>query len=330
MLSLRPGIGASSDLVRSVTHVIGSAVDRITSDRVTVVDASGRVLSASMENGSSSGLTSRQLEAQRDVERHLEGQSRELLDQLVGPGNADVRVAAVLNFDQLARTTQAVDPEAQAILGEDRAEIIPDENGGGGAASVQSSTQFDVTRSVEQFAQGPGALDRLTVSVVVNAHEVTAADGTVTYEDRAAEELAQIETAVRNAVGVDAARGDQISVISLPFVTSDALQIPPTGLVPRILEWIQVLQKPVLGLIGLLLMFVVALKLLRAVREMPAPEPRLVPGQAGGAALAGQPGAAGGTLAGASAADIRARVAARVADDPTSAARAVGSWLKES
>jgi len=329
VLSLRSGRAAGTDMVRSITHLIGGAVDGITSDHVTVVDASGRVLSASIEDGSSSALSLRQLEARRDVERHLEAQARRLLDQVVGAGNAEVRVAANLNFDQLARTTQAVDPEAQAIVGEDRAEIIPDAGGTGGAASVQSSTQFDVTRSVEQFSQGPGTLQRMTVSVVVNAVETVAEDGTVTYEDRTPAELDQIETVVANAVGVDANRGDQISVVSLPFSTTQALDMPSTGLLPRILEWVQVLQKPVVGLIGLLLMFFMALKLLRSVRDMPAPEPRLVPGQAGGAGPLPAAGVSstGGSLSGG---DIRQRIAARVSDDPSAAARAVGSWLKES
>ena len=43
-------------------------------------------------------------------------------------------------------------------------------------------------------------------------------DGTVTYEERPAEELERLEALVRSAVGFDAERGDTVSVDSLRFI----------------------------------------------------------------------------------------------------------------
>lgn len=332
VLTLRRGMEATGSMVRGITYLIASSVDRITSEHVTVVDGAGTVLSASYESDSGAALNARQLELQRDVERHLEAKAGPLLDRVVGRGNAVVRVAAALNMDQLERTTAAVDPEASAIVQEDRAEIIPQE-GSTGAASAQTSTSFQSTQSIEQFAQRPGSIDRLTVSVLLNGRPVDN-NGTVTFEALAAAELQQIEQMVRGAVGFNATRGDDISVVNIPFTTDPALVIPPPGIVQRVLEWIQVLQKPVLALIALILGFLVAMRLVRTVRETPAPQPRLSTSpssgplnpsggreQVGGGAQA-LPQPLGGR-------EARERIAARVVEDPGTAARAAGAWLKE-
>ena len=334
ILTLRGGTEVSGDMVRGITYLVASSVDRIDSEHVTVVDAAGAVLSASYESDTGTALTSRQLEAQRDVEGHLEDKARRLLDQVVGRGNADVRVAATLNFDQVARTTAAVDPDAQTILEEERAEIIPQE-GSTGAASAQTRTTFDGTRSVEQFAQGPGSIDRMTIAVLLNGRPVEA-NGEITFETLPAAELQQIEALVRSAVGFSQPRGDEISVVNIPFTTTPSVVIPAPTLVQRILEWIQVLQKPVLALVGLLLGFMVAMKLVRAVGEMPAPQPRLASPNApssvggprdGGAMESPRGGSLPSSVGGGG--DIRDRIAARVVEDPGAAARAAGSWLKE-
>ena len=335
VLTLRNGMDMPGSMVRGITYLVASSVDRIDSEHVTVVDASGVVLSASYESDTGTALSSRQLETQRDVEQHLENKARRLLDQVVGRGNADVRVAATLNFDQVARTTAAIDPDQQAVMEEERAEIIPGE-GATGAASSQTRTAFDATRSLEQFAQGPGSIERMTVAVLLNGRPVDTG-GEIAFETLPAEELQQIEALVRSAVGFNPGRGDGISVVNIPFTTNPGVNIPVPTLVQRILEWIQVLQKPVLALIGLILGFVVAMKLVRGVREMPAPQPRLANTSAGSPlGNPGQDGAVAGGAAGslptsmpAGPTDIRDRIAARVVEDPNSAARAAGAWLKE-
>jgi len=353
VLTTSRGADPSTNMVRGITYLVASSVDQLTSEHVTVVGANGRVLSASTESEGGAALSSRQMEAQRELERHLEEQATRVLSPIVGPENVDVRVAATLNFDQLARTVQAVDPDAQIVTGEERSEIIPSE-GATGAASVQSSTTFDGTRSVEQFTQGQGGVERLTVAVLVNARAVDDGTGT-TVEDRTADEIRQIESLVANAVGIDADRGDQLSVVSVPFTVTPGVDIPADGLIGVVFEWLQMLQKPVLSVLGLLLMFFVALRLMRTLKEMPAPE--LLPAGATAGSNATGRGLPSGTAAvgpggptsglgmpagpsdglgfgggaptyGGTAAGNRQQIAARVVEDPQTAARAAGQWLR--
>ena len=54
---------------------------------------------------------------------------------------------------------------------------------------------------------------------MLNAREIETEDGGVTFQPRTPLELAQVESLVRNAVGISDVRGDEISVVSTPFET---------------------------------------------------------------------------------------------------------------
>ena len=323
VLSLRPGADAGDGIVRGITFLVASSVDRLSSEHVTVLDAFGRVLSASTESNGGAGLTSRQMEAQLNVEGHLETKARRLLDPVVGVGNADVRVSATLNFDQLARTVQSVDPDAQVLMEEERAEVIPGANSTG-AASAQSKTTFDGTRSVEQFTQGQGGVQRLTVAVLVNAQSQTDAAGNVTFTDRTQDELDRIEDLVANAVGIDATRGDAISVVSVPFNATPTI-MPPVGGGSVILDWVQALYRPILSLIALVLAFVLALRALRTLRDTPTVLPQVLQDQLDAANNVAEAPAAPALPTRPS----REQLAARIVGDPQAATRVANAMLSE-
>src|SRR5690606_20043388 len=248
----------------------------------------------SVEPGSSSAPTRRQLAAQREVEQHLEQKAEDLLGQVVGAGNARVRVAATIRFDRIDRTVQSVDPEQQVVLREETSEITPGPNTEG-AASATSSTSFDVTRMLETYSSAVGAVERLTVSVLVNDRKVTGPDG-VQMEPRTPEELERLEALVRNAVGINDSRGDAISVVNVPFEGGEPVLPMSDG--GGVLVMIQQMQKPLLTLLALALVFVIGLRVLAALRppveeeepvvaelpesEEPAPE---LPAEAGLAAI---------------------------------------------
>jgi flagellar M-ring protein FliF len=84
----------------------------------------------------------------------------------------------------------------------------------GGAGSTYNKDQTTdnnaVDKTVETVESAPGALNRLTVSVVMD----DAVGGSLNQQ--------QIRDLVGNAVGLDTARGDAITVASMPFDTTAA------------------------------------------------------------------------------------------------------------
>ncbi len=315
----------SSDVVIGIAHLVASSVDGLTSDHVTIVDDAGHLLSEAAESSSATALTSHQLRVEEELETYLRGKATTLLSQLVGPGNARVQVSANMNFDQLQRTTQTVDPSKQAVSTEQKAEIVPGAQGGAG--STNQATSYENSKQTETFTPAAGTIRRLTVAVLVNERQVGTPDKPK-FAPRSPAELASIDSLVRTAVGIDSARGDVVSVVSLPFDDA-AVPAPVPVLKPTVLDEIRPYQQLGVGALGLIFAFIIALLAVRALRT-PASrkhETRALPGPAleleSTAAGAMTEAAVSATMA------VRNRVASAVDTRPEDAARLMRAWLKE-
>ena len=314
-----------AEIVKGIAHLVASSVDGLTSDHVTIVNDAGRMLSEAEEATSIAGLSSRQLAVQREIEDYLRNKAEKIVGQMVGAANLRVQVSARMSFDRLERTTASVDPDKQVVAAEQKAQIVPGAQGGAGQNNT--STAYENTRSTESFVAAPGALKRLTVAVLVA--DQAGADPKAAPTPRTAAELRQIETMVRSAVGADSARGDVVSVVSVPFapVVVAAAEKPKTDIV----NIMQTAQRPLLGIVGLALIIVVALISLKSLKSA-------------GATAAAQPTIAlqrneamphPGLNAGPNVPvmmptnTMRDRVSSTIEQQPEVAARVVRAWLKD-
>lgn len=273
VLKLKTGEDPPADVVRGISQLVASSVDRLESENVTVVDDAGRLLSPPADRNSVAGLTSRQLEVQTEMEEHLRGKAEAIVAQVVGRGNARVQVAASMNFDRIERTTQLMDPDRQVTATEQKAEIVPGAQGGAGSSN--QAITYENSRSTEIFAPAAGTVRRLTVAVLVNDRQVGTGD-TARFEPRSATELARLDTLVRNAVGFDSARGDQVSVVSVPFAVP-TLPAPVTEPAPTTLQQVQQHQGLILNSAALVLAFVIGFMALRSLKATATPAAALPP-----------------------------------------------------
>jgi flagellar M-ring protein FliF len=333
VLKLRGGRTPERDVVQGIQYLVSSSVGGMENANVMVLDDAGRLLSSPNDRGLGA-LTNRQLEMQREVEKHLEEKASQLVAQVVGAGNARVQVAAEVNFDRVERTTESVDPDGQVASSEQTSEIIPGAEGGAGSRTA--ATTFENSRQLETYSSTGGALKRLTVAVLVNDREIADGDA-VRSEPRSAEELAQIQTLVERAVGYNPQRGDAVSVVSMAFTVAPlAGDGGGSGLPGFALQ----LVGPLLTLIALLLAFFVALRVIRTLRpETPAPapvlaEPTLVPAlpaaiDADDEAEEDEPAALPQVEPRLVLPSNRERVETMIAERPEVAARLIRTWLQE-
>jgi flagellar M-ring protein FliF len=229
---------------------------------------------------------------QREVETHMEQKADRLLSSLVGTGNARVQVTASINFDKIERTTQAVDPDKQALLTEQKSEVTPS-SPQQGAGYTQTANSYDNTRSTENFSGAIGNVKKLTVAVLI-ADKVTRAPGADTSAAAAAvpptittrtpEEIARIETLMRSALGLDSTRGDMLSVVSAPFdIPAPIIARKDSVVAPGMMERLQTNPKPVVAVAALVVLLVIAVLTLGALKpKKGAPAPanagRTLPG----------------------------------------------------
>jgi flagellar M-ring protein FliF len=234
LLDLAPGTTLSGEQIQAVTNLVSSSVQDMNPDQVTVADSSGQVLSAA-----GTGITAAAGDARSQVEQEYEARlaanAQQILDRVVGPNHAAVSVRADVDLSHKQSTsetytyTNGTPPLSSStttekyngngvpvggVLGPENMPNAASVAGGGNSTYDKASTTDNnaVDKTTTTLEAPPGALNRLTVSVVM--------------DDAVARSLnqQQIRDLVGNAVGLDAARGDAISVASMPFDTTAAKQ----------------------------------------------------------------------------------------------------------
>jgi flagellar M-ring protein FliF len=343
MVNLQPGRALDDREVAGIRHLVSSAVPGLSAAAVTLVDGKGNVLSSESPWGEASAY-------QRKLERDLESRVVGILEQAVGAGAVVARVTASLDAAEIQTTAEAVDPDATALRSERKVTQAQSQDAQGpagvaGAAANQplqpqaaatgavnrgnSSLQdeirnYDVSRTTTTTVQRMPRLKRLSVAVLL--------DG-VGGKPRPEAEVARLGDLARRAIGLDAARGDELDISSAPFTRSEDQALaaaPPAPAASRLppTRWL------VAGGAGALLLLVVLALLLGRRRGPPAQQPLLVPGSSI-AQLEASLGAAvgGGQAAIARLPDanqqIRDRARALVQSDPGKAAQILKAWMSE-
>ena len=225
VLKLRSGKALRRESVQGMIHLVASSVEGLDPTNVTIVDARGTLLSDTEKPNSLAAKTATQYELQQKVENYLATKAQNMLEGVLGAGNARVQVTAELDFRQVERTLEQYDPDKTAVRSEQVTEeknVMKD--------SVQPSTRnntvtnYEVNKSLEHVIENVGGVKRLSIAAIVNGKKVEVQkDGaTVTeYQPRPTEEMNQLSEIVKRAVGFDPRRNDEVSVVNLPFGNDD-------------------------------------------------------------------------------------------------------------
>ncbi len=222
VLHLDGGARPSREQVAAIAALVGGAVEGLQPGAVTVVDAQGELLSNPAGAAADGALSSSQLQVRRAVEEHLAEQGQTMLDRVLGPGRALVRVAAALDFSRTITETERIDPESQTIISEER---IDEQGAAGGAASTVRN--YELSREREQRERAAGEVERLTVSVILDHRPPPGAEAAGEGEEVPAPvpyteaEIAEVTALVTNAVGLNEDRGDRITVQQARFDQTD-------------------------------------------------------------------------------------------------------------
>lgn len=226
--------------VRAIRNLVASATPGLTSSRVTILDETGRLLAAAQgEDGAvAEGIDARQTA----MEERIRSTVTDIVEGIVGQGNARVQVTAEMDFNRVSETSERFDPEGRVVRststteetaasaeraqGTTAAANIPD-TGAGAAAngpqnsnnSSQETVNYEISRTTRTEVSEGGRVRRLSVAVAVDG--VTAPgegeDAAPQYTARSEEEMQRLTALVRSAVGFNAERGDVVEVVNTQF-----------------------------------------------------------------------------------------------------------------
>jgi flagellar M-ring protein FliF len=241
-----------SQSINSIRFLVANSVEGLKPNHVSVVDNLGNVLSENTDDDSLTGLTSTQLVARRNLEQYLAKKAQDMLDKVLGPGQAIVRVSADINYDTLTRSDEKFDPDGQVIRTQTKNDQNTDSstitsttpagisgntpantNNTQAAAPPVNNTQNHTTTSTVEYEIGKttsnvvetaGGIKRLTASVSIAAQEQGAGEARKIVP-RTPQELDQLRSIVSSAVGIDTTRGDSISLEELAFNNDFATEV---------------------------------------------------------------------------------------------------------
>ena len=236
--------------VRAIRNLVASATPGLSTNRVTILDEAGRLLAAaSTEEGAvAEGIDARQAAVEDRIRRTV----TDIVEGVVGQGNARVQVSAEMDFNRVSETSERFDPEGRVVRststteesansaeraqGSTAAANVPDTGGGqassNAAQNTNSSTQetvnYEISRTTRTEVSEGGRIRRLSVAVAVDG-VTTPGEGeaAASYAPRSEEEMQRLTALVRSAVGFNAERGDVVEVVNTQFARVAAAEAPP-------------------------------------------------------------------------------------------------------
>ena len=282
--------------VKSIQHLISSAVQGLKPSKVSIINEQGTLLAsgAGEEDGVliSSALEERNLSYERRVRKQVEG----IVASIVGPNKARVEVSAELNFNRITRTSDTYDPESQVArstqtveetsssangtgnqngvtVGNSLPEAGAGGNGNGGNKESSNRTEetvnYEISHVTETHIREAGGVKRLSVAVLVDGTYTRQEDGSLLYAARSEEELEKINTLVRSTIGFNTDRGDQVEVINLQFapreVPAPLVEEEETFLSLSKADYFRIGESATLAILTLIVLLMVVRPLLRRI-----------------------------------------------------------------
>ena len=307
--------------VRAIRHLVATAVNGLNPQRISIVDEQGQLL-ADGATDSQTGSDVSADERQASYEKRLRQQVETIVSSVVGPGHSRVQVNADFDFNRITQTSDKFDPDGRVIRssqtreetnsnGENNQQVtvgneLPGANQKPTADTAprdqsrksEEIVNYEISRTTKTEVIEGGRVNRLSVAVLVDGTYGKDDKGDITYQPRGKDELDQIGTLVRSAIGFDQKRGDQVDVVNLRFAETPTMIIPqPTGWLETMHftkdDIMRAIEMAVMGVLGLVVLLFVVRPLVR--RIVTAEEPRLmqngmevIPGTVGALAASGE------------------------------------------
>jgi flagellar M-ring protein FliF len=248
----------------AIRHLVAAAIPGMNVDQVTVLSTEGTILAS---GGDAFNATpARMLTLERTVAKELQDNVRKTLSPYLGLDNFEVSVAARLNTDKRQTNETNFNPDGKAERSvrtvketgsaqnsnAGRTAVGVEQNipadqaatpGGGEQTKKQNErreelTNYEVSSKTIQTVSEGYKIEGLTIAVVVNRKRMLASLGEGANAEALDKQLKEVERLVGSAAGVDAKRGDRITIAAVDFLPNDRLSEPAAapGILAQLLE----------------------------------------------------------------------------------------------
>ena len=197
-LGLHAGETLTARQVRGIRSLVAGAVEGLSMEQVSIVDAGGNLLAGG------GGATLQSYEARDDVAGEVEDRLRTrisaLLGQVLDSDDYRVSVDVQMNFDSVRRIDERPMHDDAVVI---RKRVnAPDPAAFEGQEAQDEDVEYRHGTVREEVAAAPGRIERISVAVIL---PVGVGDN----------ELQRIESLVSAAAGLDERRGDRLEISRL-------------------------------------------------------------------------------------------------------------------
>ncbi len=256
LLNLHPGRTLDQPQVSAIIHLVASSVPELLASNVTVVDQNGSLVSDMNKNAKNLdpnqlkyvqqlqmniakqvesivlpivGPNNVRAEATADVDFSQIEQAAESYKPNSPPAASAIRSQQTSEQNLAngstasgvpgALSNQPPTPGTAPVTTAATATGTPTATAGttNGNTRKDSTTNFEIDKTIRYTQQAMGGLRRLSVAVIVNYKRNVDAKGKVTITPLTAAEKQQITDLVKDAMGFSKERGDSLSVLNTPF-----------------------------------------------------------------------------------------------------------------
>ena len=358
ILKLKSG-RLSEETQLGIARLVSGAVDKLSPENVTVIDADTNRPLGMPRHGAYS--------VDGNMEQEYTAKLLQTLEPIVGPQH--VRASVNVEYDPTSaeESKEMYDPQSAVAVASQKSEEsvggglsggVPGTSsnvpGGSGGAKVtvqggdgvqlskSESNTFAVNKVVRHVMEPAGRIRRISAALLVDdAVDVKQEAGkrTESRRKRTPDELKQIEDLAKAAIGVDLARGDSLTIENLSFEQTPVEAPVKPGVAERVRvtlnDWSSIVRYGALILL-FLLVYMLLLRplkkqLITTFRELPArivAQRAQVAGAAGAELAAGQEG---GQLTPEQirASALKKQLVEKVKTEPAATGKLIQAWLHE-
>lgn len=220
VLRIRPGWQISGASVAAITNLVAGAIDGLKSEKVTVVNSQGHLLTSQADsNGVVSGANTF-MDYKNRVEQSIGRKVQDMLELVLGPSRSTVKVSAEIDMTSIETMTTKYEkgqPEEETV--NSTSTVKPGTKDSQGAETSAGSTdktekvenKYKVPETITKRLDVPGKIVSLSVSAVVDlsvpkpvvseGEEGEAAAAETEGETALIMSVDQVKEIIRNAVG---------------------------------------------------------------------------------------------------------------------------------
>ncbi|PAF44268.1 flagellar basal-body MS-ring/collar protein FliF [Helicobacter sp. 11S02596-1] len=245
MLKIKPNMRLLPAQIVGIKNLVAASVSKLVPENVKLVNEDGEPLGEGDDFSTSKELAATQLKYKQNFENILENKIINILSPIVGGSDKVVaRVNADFDFSQKKSTKETYDPNnvvrSEQNFEEKREGAQPKQIGGvpGAVSNIgpvqgleddklkekyeksQNTTNYEVGKTISEIKGEFGILARLSAAVVVDGrYKKVTQDGEerIEYTPLSEDEMQKIDSLVKQAIGYNQTRGDDVTVSNFEF-----------------------------------------------------------------------------------------------------------------